>query len=95
MKNILVQLDDRCARDLEAVAPAKKRLRAEFVRLAVREAIDRVLDRGTEQAYRRQPVSGELTAADMLGWDEQNRLAKPARKPTERHNGRRRSSSVA
>jgi len=53
MKQFLVELDDRCARDLERVAPAKKRMRAEFVRLAVRRAIDLALDRATEAALPR------------------------------------------
>lgn len=85
MKQILLDLDDACARDLERVAPAGKRVRAEFIRLALRRAIDLALDRSTELAYRRAPLSGELTAADLTGWDGQNRLAKPAaRKPRRR-----------
>ncbi len=75
MQRILVELDDRCARDLERVAPAKKRMRAEFVRLAIRHAIDRALDRATEQAYRAQPLADDVTPADLLGWDEHNALA--------------------
>ncbi len=78
MKQILVELDDRCARELERVAPAKKRQRAEFVRLAIRRAIDLALDRASEAAYRAAPVSGELRAADLEGWDEKNALARPA-----------------
>lgn len=81
MKQILVELDDRCARDLERVAPAKKRVRAEFVRLAIRRAIDLALDRETESAYRVQPLTGDLVAADLEGWDAHNTLAKPARAP--------------
>jgi len=81
MKQILVELDDRCARDLERVAPAKKRMRAEFVRLAVRRAIDLALDRTTEAAYREQPLEGEIVAGDLLGWDEHNALARAGRAP--------------
>lgn len=75
MKQILVDLDDRCARDLERVAPAKKRMRAEFVRLAIRQAIDRALDRDTETAYRAQPLTGALGTDDGVGWDSANELA--------------------
>ena len=78
MKQILLELDDACARDLERVAPAGKRLRAEFIRLAVRRAIDLALDRKTELAYRKTPLPSELTSADLSGWDEQNQLSKPA-----------------
>ena len=52
MKSILVELDDRCARDLERVAPVKERMRAEFIRLAVRRAVDLALDRATAEIGR-------------------------------------------
>jgi hypothetical protein len=50
-------------------------MRAEFIRLAIRRAIDLARDRSTEQAYRLQPLDASLTARDMQGWDEQNQLA--------------------
>jgi hypothetical protein len=81
MKQILVEIDDRCARDLERIAPAKKRMRAEFVRLAIRRAIDLALDRATEEAYRAGPREDEWTATDLLGWDEHNQLATMKGKP--------------
>ena len=87
MKQILLEIDDACARDLERVAPAGKRVRAEFIRLALRRAIDLALDRATELAYREQPLPGGLTAADLIDWDPENQLAKPA----ERQTGPRRS----
>jgi hypothetical protein len=92
MKQILIELDDLCARDLERVAPARDRKRAEFVRLAIRSAIDRALDRVTEAAYRRMPLSGDLTVDDSLGWDERNKLARHARKSPARTGGRRRAA---
>jgi hypothetical protein len=76
MKQILVEIDDRCAKDLERVAPAKKRLRAEFIRLAIRRAVDLALERSTEQAYRERPLSGQLGPGDLLGWDQNNEFAK-------------------
>jgi hypothetical protein len=81
MKQILIEIDERCARDLQRVAPAGKRVRAEFIRLALRRAIDLALDRATESAYRERPLAGELTSADLVGWDSQNELAKPAARP--------------
>lgn len=81
MKQILIEIDDRCARDLERVAPAKKRVRAEFIRLALRQAIDSALDRSTEAAYQKRPMTAGLTSADLLGWDMQNELARPAAPP--------------
>lgn len=94
MKQILVDLDDRCARDLERVAPAKKRMRAEFVRLAIRHAIDLALDRATAAAYRRWPLPSEVTPADLLGWDEHNALARSGRKPTSTRGHKRRAKSM-
>ncbi len=81
MKQILIDLDDRCARDLERVAPTKKRMRAEFVRLAIRHAIDVALDRATAEAYRARPSAGKGRPDDLVGWDPQNDLAQPARSP--------------
>lgn len=78
MKKILVEIDGRCARDLERVAPAKNRTRAEFIRRAIRSAIDVALDRATEAAYRDQPVAAGITAADLLGWDDHNELSRKA-----------------
>src|SRR5208283_4865888 len=68
MKQILIEIDDRCARDLERVASAKNRQRSEFVRLAIRSALDRALDRYTEEAYRLQPLPEGWTARDTQGW---------------------------
>jgi hypothetical protein len=95
MKQILVDLDDRCARDLERVAPAKKRMRAEFVRLAIRHAIDVALDRGTAEAYRARPLVGERTPDDLLGWDPDNELAQPARSPRKSRARKGRAKSAA
>ena len=81
MKQILIEIDDCCARDLARVAPAKKRVRAEFIRTAIRRAIDLALDRSTEAAYRAQPLPPVLTAADLAGWDRDNELAEPRPTP--------------
>jgi hypothetical protein len=81
MKRILIEIDDRCASDLGRVAPTKKRMRAEFIRLALRRAIDAALDRTTEAAYRVRPLAEGFTSADLHGWDENNDLAKPAVAP--------------
>jgi len=92
MKQILIEIDDRCARDLERVAPVQKRMRAEFIRLALRRAIDLALDRTTEAAYRKRPLAAELSSADLVGWDTENELARPAT-PARKVRGRRRASA--
>jgi len=80
MKRILVEIDEKCARDLERVAPAQKRTRAEFIRGAIRSAIDVALDRATEAAYRELPMAAGVTAADLVGWDGHNELVRQARR---------------
>ncbi|HEV8247301.1 MAG TPA: hypothetical protein VGP93_16095 [Polyangiaceae bacterium] len=94
MKRILVEIDDKCARDLERVAPTKKRMRAEFIRLAIQRAIDLALERGTENAYRDQPLES-LTPADLLGWDEHNALARAASTSKRAHRRKGRSKRAA
>lgn len=91
MKQFLIELDDRCARDLERVAPAESRKRSQFVRLAIRRAIDLALDRATEAAYAREPLPVS-SAADVAGWDEHNALARPEAK---RARGKRVTKSAA
>jgi len=81
MKQIFVEIDDRCARELERLAPTKQRMRAEFIRLAIRRAIDLALDRTKEDAYRAQALPGGVQAGDLEGWDEENLLAEHARRP--------------
>ena len=81
MKQILVEIDDRCARDLARVAPAGRRVRAEFIRLALRRAVDLALDRVTEAAYRARPLNEQLTPADLVGWDDCNALVEHAAPP--------------
>lgn len=78
MKQILIELDDRSARELERVAPAKRRMRAEFIRLAIRRALDLAQDRVTADAYGAQPLEANLEDGDLRGWDPDNRLAAPS-----------------
>lgn len=78
MKRILIELEESIAHDLERVAPARSRMRAQFIRMAIRQAIDRALDRDTAKAYARSPLSGEVATEDLVGWDPNNTLASPA-----------------
>ncbi|HEY5146017.1 MAG TPA: hypothetical protein VII82_04590 [Polyangiaceae bacterium] len=75
MKQILIELDERSVRDLERVAPARERKRTEFIRLAIRTALDRALDRSTGDVYRARPLASEPSATDLTGWDVDNELA--------------------
>lgn len=95
MKKFLVELDDHTARELERVAPSKLRLRAEFVRRAIRRELDRALDRVTEQAYRAHPMPADVGSADLLGWDPHNALAKKASKKATARPRRRAATKAA
>jgi len=94
MKKFLVELDDRDARDLERVAPARDRKRAEFVRLAIRRAIDLALDRQTERAYRETPMGSAIEPGDLEGWDGDNALAEPATKKANKGTRKRAARNV-
>jgi len=59
----------------------RDRKRAEFIRLALRRAIDLALDSETRDAYLAMPLSDEAAPADLDGWDERNALAQPAPTP--------------
>jgi hypothetical protein len=62
--SILIQLDDATFKALNQVARAARRKRAEFVRLAVREAIRKAEFSRIREAYIRQPDS----AAEADDW---------------------------
>jgi hypothetical protein len=80
MERILLELDPKTARELERVAPVARRKRAEFIRQAIRRALDLALDRETEEAYRAQPPSADVLPSDSEGWDPNNALARPKRR---------------
>jgi predicted transcriptional regulator len=62
--SILVELDDATFKRLNAIAPAAKRQRSEFVRNAVREAIRKQEYARIRAAYERIPD----TAAEADDW---------------------------
>jgi hypothetical protein len=43
--------------------------------MAIRSALDRALDRHTEEAYRAQPLHEGWTASDTQDWDPDNAMA--------------------
>ncbi len=92
MTQFLIELGERDARDLERVAPAKSRKRSEFVRMAIRRAIDLALDRETEAAYARQPLPAGLRPGDLEGWDPDNALAVPTKRRRSAARGAKRAA---
>ena len=68
MKQVILDLDDTTAAELERIAPSRERKRSAFLRAAVRRAIDDALERQTEAAYRRVPDSTEPWYFDADAW---------------------------
>jgi predicted transcriptional regulator len=81
MKQILVQLDDRTARQLEAVAPGRSRKRSEFIRQAIAKALLELAERQTRAAYARTPDEPAVfNAAEWADDTEALRLPRKRRR---------------
>jgi len=80
VKQLIVELDDETAARLERIAPSRARKRSDFVRAALREALDRAQEAETAAAYRAQPDAAE-EYFDAKEWE-------PTRAPP-RRKGRR------
>jgi predicted transcriptional regulator len=57
MKSVLIELDDPTYAALNEVAPAAKRLRAQFIREAIRKAVREAEEERIRIAYLAQPDS--------------------------------------
>ena len=69
MKQLLIEIDNELAAELEKVAPGRKRQRSEFVRRAIRRAIWELEENATAEAYRKQPDSGAEACLDSSVWE--------------------------
>jgi len=81
---LIVELDDAMARELEAVAPARARKRSEFVRQALRVALDRAAEARMREAYGRLPDDAEPVYFEPSAWQateakRSTRRRKPSR----------------
>jgi hypothetical protein len=54
-KQLIGELDELLARELELVAPARSRRRSAFVRAALRRALDELAEARMVEAYKAQP----------------------------------------
>ncbi|MSV34234.1 MAG: hypothetical protein EXQ47_01365 [Bryobacterales bacterium] len=72
MKSLLVQLDESTLRNLNRVALAAKRQRAEFIRTAIRKAIREAEEERMRLAFLRHPDT-ETGADDWSNAEEWNR----------------------
>jgi predicted transcriptional regulator len=68
VKQLIVELDEPLARELERVAPARSRRRSSFVRTALRRALDEVAEARMAEAYEAQP-DAEPAPFDPRVWE--------------------------
>ena len=66
---LIVEIDEAMARELEEVAPARARKRSEFVRQAIRAALDRAAEARMREAYEKQPDAKEPEYFDPAAWE--------------------------
>jgi len=79
MKQVLVQLDDRTAKLLEAAVPARTRKRSEFIRQAIAKALLELAEHRTRAAYARIP--DDKAAFNAAEWaDATEALRRPKRR---------------
>jgi predicted transcriptional regulator len=67
-KQLIVELDEPLARELERVAPARSRQRSSFVRTALRRALDELAEARMAEAYKAQP-DAEPAHFDPRVWE--------------------------
>ncbi len=69
MKQVLIEIDDGIAAQLERVAPSRSRRRSEFIRDAIRRALWELEERAIEQAYAQRPDSAAEVYLDPTVWE--------------------------
>ncbi len=78
MKQLLIEVDDALASELEKVAPGRSRRRSEFIRYAIRQTLWDLEEKRTAEAYKQQPDSDDDVYLDPRVWE------KPLKKMTAR-----------
>jgi predicted transcriptional regulator len=71
-KQLIVELDDPLARELERIAPARSRRRSSFVRAALRRALDELAEARMKEAYLAKP-DAEPAHFDARVWEPRER----------------------
>lgn len=69
MHQVIVELDDRTLKRLNQVAPPKARKRSEFIREAIRRALDAQVEANMERAYRELPQEAVESDLDPKTWE--------------------------
>ena len=79
-RQLIVELDEPLARELERATPARSRQRSAFVRAALRRALDELHEARMAAAYEAQP-DNEPVAFDPRLWEP----AKPRKAARRKH----------
>jgi hypothetical protein len=66
---VILELDETTARQLEEVAPARARRRSVFLRQALRQALDAEAERRMREAYAKQPDRSDEAYVDAAVWE--------------------------
>ena len=71
-RQITIELDEGTAQELERIAPSRARKRSEFVRRALRQALDAEAVRRMAQAYLLRPDDAKRERTDPEAWEPQS-----------------------
>jgi hypothetical protein len=77
MKQVILELNEETAAELERVAPGHARQRSAFLRAAIRRALDAAAEERMAAAYRSQPDGSEPAYLDPEAWQP---MKPPARR---------------
>jgi Arc/MetJ family transcription regulator len=80
MKQLLIEVDDELATELERIAPGRSRRRSDFIRCAIRQALWDLEEKRTAEAYRQQPDSADEVYLDPRVWETPMKRKSPRRK---------------
>jgi hypothetical protein len=80
MKQVMIQLDDATAAQLEKVAPGSSRKRSEFLRGVIARALHETLELGTRKAYEKWPDQPAPVAPG--DWADEEEAVHPTPKRT-------------
>jgi predicted transcriptional regulator len=80
MKQLLIEVDDELAAELEKVAPGRSRKRSEFVRHALRKALWAIEEQATAKAYEKRPDSEADACFDPSVWESSPKTGSVRRK---------------
>ena len=75
MKALIIELDDEMAAKLEQVAPGRSRMRSEFIRNAIRQALWHIEEVETALAYQLQPDSAEDVYLNSSVWEKKTKTS--------------------